>query len=107
MVPPPRGRLVRQERLDVLPLFVGERCSLGAEQRRGTRPGTILDCCLSAEGAFGSPTRLSVAGGDGLVRPSPCRPSEPEGPFLFFQFGHRKYQPANLWHGERNQAGVE
>ncbi len=35
------------ERLDVLPLFVGERCSLGAE-RRGTRPGAILDCCLLA-----------------------------------------------------------
>ncbi len=48
VVPPTRGRLVQQERLDVHPLFVGERCSLGAEQRRGTRPDAILDCCLSA-----------------------------------------------------------
>jgi hypothetical protein len=43
---------VRQERLDHLPLSVGERCSLGAEHR-GTRPGAFLDCCLCAESAFG------------------------------------------------------
>jgi hypothetical protein len=90
----------------VLPLLVGERCSLGAECR-DTRPGAIHDCCLSAEDAFGGSTRLSVAGGDGLVRPSPYRPSESEGPLHFFRLGQREYQAANLRHGARNQARVE
>jgi hypothetical protein len=56
-----RGRLMRQERLDHLSLSVGEQCSLGAE-RRGTRPGAILECWLCAEDAFGGPDSPSGSG---------------------------------------------
>src|SRR3712207_4457274 len=53
---------------------------------------------LSAEGAFGGSARLFAAGGNGLVRPSPHRPSELEDSLLLVRLGHGK-QHAHLTSG--------
>lgn len=62
MVGAPRGRLVRDERLEPLPLSVDKRRSFGRE-RGSLRLHAILGWPSSPEGAFGGQSRPSTTGG--------------------------------------------
>src|SRR5215217_3224532 len=78
MVGPPAGRLVRDERFDYLPLFVGERCSLRGKHT-DLRIGAFLGQFFSTEDVPpGGSTRPFAAGGNRLMRSPPHRPSEPK-----------------------------
>jgi hypothetical protein len=76
VVRPPCRWPLWDERLDHLPHFVGERCSLGSYRGRLRSSAEVASGRpLSAEGTFGASARLLAAGGNGLVRPSPQCPS--------------------------------
>ena len=94
---PGRGLLRWEQRLDQVPLGVGQPRLDHRRWRCSAREG---------QGSLtGDTPRGVTARGNRLVGPAPPRPCEPERPLLG-GFAQSQDQPAHLRHRERNQVGI-